>query len=62
MKCAALAFVLATSLVGCQFDTKPTGGPAYTIDTSQFGTDQAITLRNDNQYWDGMPVDAREHK
>ena len=47
----------------CLVDLGPWGGPAYTLDTSKIGTgQQAITPRDDAQYWNGQPMDNRTHR
>ena len=56
----AFGLLLLISVTGCpSIDLGPWGGAAYTLDTGKIGSgQQAIIPRNDNQYWDGQPMDS----
>jgi hypothetical protein len=53
-----LATIVLGFLGGCSgAGTK--GGPGYDINPFAYGTDQFITPTNDQDYWDGEPMDYR---
>jgi hypothetical protein len=59
-----LGLFVAANLTGCAwFDVGPWGGPGYTLQSDKVGSgQQAITTRNDSQYWNGEPMDCRTHR
>jgi hypothetical protein len=65
---SAILFAVAASLflllgAGCETTIGRDLGPKYDVDWDKLGSGQSVfSPLNDNQYMDGMPMDARTKK
>jgi hypothetical protein len=58
---AAAAYLFIVMGAGCAaIGLGPDRGPKYDLNLGKIGTgEQAITPTNNNEFWNGMPMDAR---